>query len=234
MPIPKKTRPIQKPRVSDQIYDILRRWIIDGGLAPGEDLKDADLAARLGVSRTPVREALKLLESEGLVDTSASRWTRVAEIRAEDVDNLFPIIKCLDLLALSKAFPSMNPDGVAAMKAAYRRQEEALAKGDQDAVAKAGRELHNAYVERCNNPELIDLNKKMKAKARRLRVFFYKTVHIEPATALEEHLVLIQAIEEGRLGESEKILSQHWDHVTDQIRTAAIETLGAGDTNDVT
>jgi len=226
MPIPKKIQPVEKSRVSDQVYDNLKRWIIDGNLRPGEDLKDAELAVRLGVSRTPVREAMKQLESEGLVYTAASRWTRVAEIRLDDIDNLFPIIKCLDVLALSSAFPFMIPDGVAAMKAAYRKQAEALAKGDYDAVAKAGRAIQNSYVSRSNNPELIELNQKMKAKARRIRIFFYKSSQIEPAAALDEHEALIQAIAEGRLEESKTILSQHWDHVTRLIRAAAAETLG--------
>jgi DNA-binding GntR family transcriptional regulator len=226
MPIPQETRPVEKSRVSDQVYDILKSWIVDGDLRPGEELKDAELAVRLGVSRTPVREAMKRLESEGLVYTSASRWTRVAEIRAEDVDNLFPIIKCLDVLALSSAFPFMNPDGVAAMKAAYREQEEALAKGDYDTVRKAGWAIHNAYVVRSNNPELIELIEKMLAKARRLRIFFYKSSQIEPDTAMDEHQALVQAVADGRLEDSKAVLSRHWDHVTGLIRAAAIETLG--------
>jgi DNA-binding GntR family transcriptional regulator len=226
MPIPQKIKPVEISRVSDRVYDILRQWIIDGDLRPGEDLKDAELATRLGISRTPVREAMKRLEGEGLVYTSASRWTRVAEIRVDDVDNLFPIIKCLDMLALSSAFASMSPDGVEAMRTAYRKQEAALARGDHDTAAKAGRALHNAYVVRSNNPELIELNHRMKDKARRLRIFFYKSSRIDPATAIEEHGALIQAIADGRLDESKTILSRHWDNVTRQIRAAAIETLG--------
>lgn len=227
MPIPHETPPVEKSRVSDKVYDILQRWIVDGDLKPGEDLKDAELAVRLGVSRTPVREAMKRLESEGLVHASASRWTRVAEIRVEDVDNLFPIIKSLDLLALSSAFPFMKPDGVAAMKASYRRQKEALATGDQDTVRQAGWDLHGAYLMRCNNPELIDVIQKMLAKARRLRIFFYKSSQIEPATALDEHGGLVEAIAGGSLEESLSVLSRHWDHVTELIREAAIETLGS-------
>jgi DNA-binding GntR family transcriptional regulator len=226
MPVPQKVQPVEKSRVSDKVYDVLKRWIVDGDLRPGEDLKDAELAARLGVSRTPVREAMQRLESDGLVYSSASRWTRVAEIRVEDIDNLFPIIKSLDVLALSSAFPFMDPDGLTAMKAAYRKQEEALAKGDHDAVAKAGWALHDAYVTRCDNPELIELNQKMKAKARRLRIFFYKSTQIEPGTAIEEHGALIRALEDRRLADSKAILSRHWDNVARQIRAAAVETLG--------
>lgn len=226
MPIPPKIQPVEKSRVSDQVYEILKNWIVDGDLRPGEDLKDAELSVRLGVSRTPVREAMKRLEGEGLIVASAGRWTRVAEIRVEDIENLFPIIKCLDLLALESSFPIMNPDGVAVMEVEYRKQQEALAKGDVDAVAAAGRALHDAYVSRSKNPELIELNQKMKAKARRLRVFFYKSSHIEPKSAFEEHEALIRAIADGRLEESKSILSQHWDHVTRQIREAAIEMMG--------
>jgi DNA-binding GntR family transcriptional regulator len=225
MPIPRRTRPVEKALVSDKVYGILREWIVDVDLRPGEDLKDAELAGRLGVSRTPVREALKRLEGEGLVHSSASRWTRVAAIRVEDVDNLFPIVKCLDVLTLSTAFPFMKPDGVALMKAEYRKQKAALAKGDCVAEMKAGRALHNAYLLRSNNPELIELNQKMQDKARRLMNFFYRSSQIEPALALKGHEPLIEAIADGRLDDSLAVLSQHWDFVTRLIRQAAITTL---------
>jgi len=225
VPIPRSTRPVEKVRVSDKAYGLLRGWIIDGELRPGEDLKDAELAARLGVSRTPVREALKRLEGEGLVHSAASRWTRVAEIRLEDVDNLFPIVNCLDVLTLSGAFPFMKPDGVAAMKAAYRKQEEALARGDHDAEAKAGRALHDVYLQRCDNPELIQLNRTVQARARRLMNFFHKSPHIDPALALEGHEPLIRAIEAGDLDEARAILAEHWEFVARMIRRAAAETL---------
>jgi DNA-binding GntR family transcriptional regulator len=223
MPIPRRTRPVEKARVSDKVYGILRDGIVDGDLRPGENLKDAELAERLGVSRTPVREALKRLEGEGLVRSSASRWTRVAEIRVEDVDNLFPIVKCLDVLTLETAFPFMKPDGVAVMRAEYRKQEEALTKGDYRAVAKAGGVFHDAYLLRSNNPELIELNQKMQAKARRLMNFFHESFQNEPALALEGHEPLIQAIADGRLDDGKAILSQHWDFVARLTRKAAIE-----------
>lgn len=225
MPIPRSTRPVEKVRVSDEAYGLLRDWIIDGDLHPGEDLKDVELAARLGVSRTPVREALKRLEGEGLVHSAASRWTRVAEIRVEDVDNLFPIVNCLDVLTLSGAFPFMKPDGLAAMKAAYRKQQEALARGDHDAEMKAGRAFHGAYLERCDNPELIALNQKVQAKARRLMNFFHKSPRIQPALALEGHLPLIEAIERERLDEAKEVLARHWEFVARKIREVAEETL---------
>jgi DNA-binding GntR family transcriptional regulator len=65
----------------------------------------------------------------------------------------------------------------------------------------------------------------MKAKARRLRVFFYKSSQIEPKSAFEEHKALIRAITDGRLEESKSILSRHWDHVTRRIREVAVQTL---------
>jgi DNA-binding GntR family transcriptional regulator len=228
MPIPRRTRPVEKALVSDKVYGILRNWIIDVDLRPGEDLKDAELAGRLGVSRTPVREALKRLEGEGLVHSSASRWTRVAVIRVEDVDNLFPIVKCLDVLTLSTAFPFMKPDGVAVMRAELRKQKEALANGDHVAEMKAGRALHDAYLVRSNNPELIELNQKIQAKARRLMNFFHRSTQIEPTLALAGPAPLIQAIADGRLDDSKAILSQHWEFVARLIRGAAIKTLEHG------
>jgi DNA-binding GntR family transcriptional regulator len=150
----------------------------------------------------------------------------VAEIRVEDVDRLFPIVKCLDVLTLETAFPFMDPDGVAVMRAAYRKQEEALARGDHRAVAKAGVTFHDAYLLRSNNPELIDLNQKMQAKARRLMNFFHESFRSEPALALEGHKPLIQAVADGRLDDAKAVLSRHWEFVARLVRKAAIEAAG--------
>ena len=80
MPIPESGPKISRTLARDDAYNKLRGWIIDGTLKPEEVLHDQHIAALLGVSRTPVREALRRLEDEGLVETALNRWTRVAAL----------------------------------------------------------------------------------------------------------------------------------------------------------
>jgi DNA-binding GntR family transcriptional regulator len=80
MPVPPAANKLEKSLMRDDVYSRLRDWIITGTLEPGEKLRDADLAEQLGVSRTPVREALRRLEDEGLIETKQNAWTRVAPV----------------------------------------------------------------------------------------------------------------------------------------------------------
>ena len=107
MPIP-QTKILNRTFIRDDVYQSLREWIVRGDLEPGEKLKDKELAAQLGVSRTPVREALRKLENEGLVETSANRWTKVAPITIQDAERIYPIIQKLEELALILAFHKID------------------------------------------------------------------------------------------------------------------------------
>ena len=76
MPLPFKTKPFNRSSMREEVYKMLLTWILEGEFRPGEKLLDKDLAESMGVSRTPVREALRRLEDKGLVESSANRWTR--------------------------------------------------------------------------------------------------------------------------------------------------------------
>ena len=84
MPLPSNNRPILRPSIREEVYDTLLSWIMDGVLKPGEKILDKDLASHLGVSRTPVREALRRLEDKHLVESAANRWTRISPILSDE------------------------------------------------------------------------------------------------------------------------------------------------------
>ena len=96
MPIPEKIRPISRSSMREEVYRTLLMWIMEGELRPGEKLLDKELAEKMGVSRTPVREALRRLEDKNLVESSANRWTRVTDISVEEPAMIYPIIWTLE------------------------------------------------------------------------------------------------------------------------------------------
>ena len=103
MPLPESVPKVSRTLAREDAYGKLRGWIIDGTLKPDEGLNDREIGAALGVSRTPVREALRRLEDEGLVVTASNRWTRVAALDLTQAVESYPIIEC------SKSSPSSMP-----------------------------------------------------------------------------------------------------------------------------
>src|SRR5579862_8519687 len=104
MPLPVPTAKLTRTLAREEVYGKLQGWVIDGTLAPSEVLHDARIAQLLGVSRTPVREALRRLEDEGFVQTALNRWTRVAPIDLVAALEVYSIIEVLEVFALEQAF----------------------------------------------------------------------------------------------------------------------------------
>ncbi|WP_022667480.1 GntR family transcriptional regulator [Desulfospira joergensenii] len=80
MPLPANNNPIERPSIREEVYKKLLTWIMEGVLKPGEKIVDKELALHMGVSRTPVREAIRRLEDQDLVESAANRWTRISKI----------------------------------------------------------------------------------------------------------------------------------------------------------
>jgi DNA-binding GntR family transcriptional regulator len=157
----------------DDAYAQLRDWIIDGTLAPGESLRDEALAEALGMSRTPVRDALQRLENEGLVVTSSTRRTSVSPVTLKQARDIYPITKTLEAMALRLALPQMDAAALDAMRTANVALAAALAAGNAATATLADEAVHGALIARCGNDELQALLADLKAKVRRLECAFW-------------------------------------------------------------
>src|SRR5262245_40338587 len=115
MPVPKRTGEAARTLLRDQAYVRLREAILDGTLEPGEQLKDAEIAEWLGLSRTPIREALARLEEYGLVETAPNRYTRVTPLDAGEARDAFTVVAALHYLAASLGAPRVEESDLAAM-----------------------------------------------------------------------------------------------------------------------
>src|SRR5262249_2190933 len=115
MPLPKTGAKMSRTLAREEAYFKLRQWIIDGTLQPGEVLRDQEIASLVGVSRTPVREALRRLEDENLVETALNRWTRVAPLDFTKIAESYAIIEALEVMALELAFPYLTAEDLQGM-----------------------------------------------------------------------------------------------------------------------
>jgi DNA-binding GntR family transcriptional regulator len=154
MPVPDRREPVDRHLLRDTAYARLREAIVDGVLAPGEALHDEELCGWLGLSRTPVREALRRLQDEGLVDMAAQRYTRVAELTVRDVHEVVPLLAAVHGLATELAVPRLAPPAIATLHTANDAFATALRRGDGATAYRADNDLHGVFVAACGNPEV--------------------------------------------------------------------------------
>lgn len=217
MPVPEGVEKLQPRLARDEAYASLRGWIVEGTLEPGERLRDSDLAAALGVSRMPVREALRRLEDEGLVQSSASRWTRVADLDTGQAENVYPILWLLEALALSSAEGSLTRENLEEMEEANARLERALAKGDAVGASRADGDFHRVFVERCANAELIRIVADMKAKVRRLETAYFGEDTLGDRS-LAEHREIVEALRAGDRERAAELVKTNWRASLERFR----------------
>jgi DNA-binding GntR family transcriptional regulator len=208
MPVPEVEPKRRRTLARDTAYADLREWILDGTLAPMERLHDLALAERLGLSRTPVREALQRLEDEGLVETSPNRWTRVAPLDPAIANDLYPIIWQLETLALELAAFQLDDAELEQMERANQRLVDALAAGDAVAASGADREFHGVYIDLCGNAELIAILQEAKVKLRRLERHYFSRHPSRESVA--EHTALLTALELGDIAGATAAIEANW------------------------
>lgn len=209
MPVP-QTSPLQRPILRESVYERLRDWIIEGVLQPGEALRDQSLALALGVSRTPVREALRRLEDEGLVQTAKNRWTRVKPITLSETRQIYPIVRALELLALELAFTHITPQHLQAMQQANHELQQALHNQDPTGATQADTRFHQVFIAAAQNPELENLLHHLKLKYRRLEQAFFGS-GVLGLSSPQEHQAIIQALEQHNLEAARQALANNWE-----------------------
>ncbi|MGH2516978.1 MAG: GntR family transcriptional regulator, partial [Ktedonobacterales bacterium] len=207
MPVP-ETAPVSRLCLRDAAYYRLRDWILDGTLAPDEPLRDEALAEALGMSRTPVREALQRLEDDGLVVTTATRRSFVSPVTLAQAREIFPIVESLEALAVRLASSRMDDAALAAMRAANARLAAALAAEDATAALEADTALHAAFLERTGNGELIALLADLKSKVRRIERTFWGGA--DRRDSLRDHDELIAAFAAHDGDAARAIIQRNW------------------------
>ena len=196
MPLPSQLAPIDRQTARAAVFEQVRSWIEDGLLEPGETLKDSEIAGRLGVSRTPVREALQMLAQLGVVEMLPGRMTRVTPLAPEDVALLYAPLGALHATAAELGTPRATPGDVAEM----RRHNEALLAGldaeDHVAASDADSRFHHVLLRVADNPYLITAIEPLLIHARRLEALYFREVGPGRASH-DEHEEIVRAVGAG-------------------------------------
>lgn len=226
MPVPTQATRLDRSLARELVYEQLREWIIEGELEPGELVRDQELAKTLGVSRTPVREALRRLEDEGLIETAKHRWTRVAPVRAEQAEDIYGVVKTLEEYALTLAHGRLTETDFCDMEQANLEMAEAVQRRDAAAALRADNALHQVWIGRAGNQELARILLETKHKIRRMELLHFDSS--DAALSVAEHHRLVEALRTGDLDRATGILQANWDADIDRFsqRSPDIELSG--------
>ncbi len=177
----------------DVVFNTLRQAILIGELKPGERLMELHLAERLGVSRTPIREAIHKLEREGLVTIVPRRGAEVAQITEKSMNDVLEVRRALDALCVELACDRITEEELADLKAACDRFEQCVRTGDSKRIAQADVALHDIIVRATGNQRLIQLVNNLSEQMYRYR-FEYIKDSSQHKTLVEEHRIIYQSI----------------------------------------
>ena len=185
--------PIYSPLLIEEIARVLREQIVEGALAPGRRLSERDLGARLGVSRTPLREALRLLAGERLVEVLPRRGARVAPLDSTVVEDVYPVLACLERLAVDMACRNIDEETLAGLEAVVARMRSARARKDKRRFIALSREFHEAVVAAGGNATLRQMQRQLSGQVQRARFQSLESDR-DWDEALREHAGLLGAL----------------------------------------
>lgn len=177
----------------DVVFNTLRQAILTGELKPGERLMELHLADRLGVSRTPVREAIRRLELEGLVTMIPRRGAEVAQITEKSMSDVLEVRRTLDALCAELACDRITGEGLDTLRKACDQFEQCVGTKDSRKIAQADVALHDIIVQATGNQRLIQMVNNLSEQMYRYR-FEYIKDSSQHETLVKEHRIIYESI----------------------------------------
>jgi len=209
--------PIARRSLHDEIVTRVRDMIIEGTLAPGARIHEGQLGQALGVSRTPLREALKFLASEGLIELVASRGAVVRKFTPKDVRDMLDVLAVLESFAGRLACRHATADEIAEVRRLHDRMTERYQVRDRLEYFKLNQQIHSSFLRLSGNPALEAAHASIQSRLKRIRYIGNQ----EPQQwqdAMTEHQAMIRALE-TRDGEAlARVVTRHMDGTWERVK----------------
>lgn len=210
---------IYRQSLHEEIVTRLRDMIIEGELLPGARIHEAQMGTQLGVSRTPLREALKYLASEGLVELVPSKGAVVKQFGAKEAQDMLLVVKAMEELAGKLACEGGSNADIAHVRALHDAMMRAYGRGDRLEYFKLNQTIHSAIVAASGNVALINLHALLQSRLKRVRFVGHEGPD-KWAAAVAEHEEMIRALEARDSAALSAVLGTHlanaWFRVKDQ------------------
>jgi DNA-binding GntR family transcriptional regulator len=215
------TFPIARSSLPEAAAERLRTLIIEGELAPGARLNERELSERLGVSRTPLREAFRMLASDGLLVQLPNRGAQVVSLSREDARHAFEVMAALEGLSGELAVAHVTDDDIADLRGLQQEMEQAHARRDLPSYYRVNRAIHDRINAIAGNPVLTHTFRTLNARLHALR-FRSNLIQAKWDKAVREHREMVEALA-ARNGE--KLRDLLVKHLRNKQRTV-LETMG--------
>ena len=211
--------PVSRITLHDAVLNKLRDLIIEGHLPPGTRISEVQVGALLGVSRTPLREAIKSLAGEGLLEIAPSRGAIVRRFSQKDVADILEVLKSLEQTAGHLACLHADERTIAAIVEQHRQMLEAYAERDRLKYFKLNQAIHSAIVEASGNACLAQTHDMLQSRIRYIR-FIGNRLPDRWAGAVAEHDEMIEALLARDGARLAAILGKHLDRTLERVRDA--------------
>lgn len=189
-------------------YERIKGDILDERLLPRQPLIEAELAAKYGMSKTPVREALLSLAREGLVEMSSFRGGRVRDFTADDAREIYELRELLEPFALRRAVPRLTDGDRRSLRDLLEKAQAAAEGGDRRELSRLNCAFHGSLVARCRNEKVIEILAHLQNQVRvmSLRLWNVRATHLREA---EQHEAILTAVEAGQADRAAELLGEH-------------------------
>lgn len=209
-------RTVDRQRLSDIAFDRLKDAIIKGDIGPGEKVRDADLALRLGLSRTPVREALNRLVEIGLAESKPGSYTKITPLTQQSVSMTLAVLQPLDHLAVKTAVPNLRLGDIAELRRVNQDLASAIELHQLDAALVADYEFHRILRGAAGNPVLTRVISQLDPHIQRILHRKFSTI-LGSRNTIHHHDTLITMCEAGDADSAAELSAAQWSVLGGQI-----------------
>lgn len=210
----------------DVIFETLRKAIVSGEIKPGERLMEVSLANQMGVSRTPVREAIRRLEAEGLVTMVPRKGTHVSELSVKDIMDVLEVRVVLDKLATDLAARRIQPSQLKALETVHKQYMTCLEKDNIEGAIRKDVEFHDTIYAASGNPRLVAVAASLREHVYRFRVIYMKKDSIIAENVLHEHEQILEALRNAKNKEASDLAEEHIRNQMESIIKTVKENTG--------
>ncbi len=216
---------IVRRSLHDEIVDLVRDMIQSGDLEPGEKVPEKELCERFGVSRTPMREALKVLAADGLVTLTPNRGSFVSVLTIEDLVDVFPVMGVLEALSGELATKLMTDKEIAAVRKLHERMVARYEAGDLTGYFALNQEIHEAILVGARNQTLTAMHRSLASRVRRARYVANMSAS-RWKQAVDEHETIIERLEQRDAAGLSQILKDHLANKFETVKAWVLERGG--------
>ncbi len=200
----------------EMVYEELKMQILKGSIIPGTRMMEVELAEEMGVSRTPIREAIRKLEKEGLVTIEPRRGAYASMISTEDMVEILEVRQDLEGLAAYFAANRMTEEKMEELREVSNSYNEAVKSGKMEDMIKYDTRFHHIIVESCRNKILVQMIEQLQELVLRFRYIYYDNFR-RAENMPEEHEAIVAAISEGNADKARAAADIHIDRLKELV-----------------